>query len=159
MATIAEMLAEAVEHHRAGRGEQAAELYRKAAAALPRGGLSWARCKLSECNARTLLSEISRKPEETLRYYRRAIELEPNLSAAHANLAYLLSDQGRCDEARQHYDFGTINWDEFYQVISGHGICNKERLKARRKAHDDGAWVREAANAYSAKKSGSMIAA
>lgn len=60
---------------------------------------------------------------------------------------------------RQHYDFGTINWEEFYQVINGHGICNKERLKARRKAHDDGAWVREAANAYSRKKAGSMIAA
>jgi len=60
---------------------------------------------------------------------------------------------------RQHYDFGTINWDEFYQVISGHGICNKDRLKARKQAHDDGAWVREAANAYARKKAGEMIAA
>jgi ring-1,2-phenylacetyl-CoA epoxidase subunit PaaA len=60
---------------------------------------------------------------------------------------------------RQHYDFGKINWDEFYQVISGHGICNKDRLKVRRKAHDDGAWVREAANAYALKKAGQPVAA
>lgn len=60
---------------------------------------------------------------------------------------------------RQHYDFGTINWDEFYQVIGGHGICNKDRLKARRNAHDEGAWVREAANAYARKKAGQTIAA
>jgi ring-1,2-phenylacetyl-CoA epoxidase subunit PaaA len=63
------------------------------------------------------------------------------------------------NEKEQHYDFGKINWDEFYQVINGHGICNKDRLKTRRKAHDDGAWVREAANAYASKKSGQVLAA
>lgn len=51
------------------------------------------------------------------------------------------------------YHIGEINWKEFYQVISGNGPCNRERLAARRKAHEDGAWVREAAAAYAAKHS------
>ncbi|MCB0762591.1 MAG: 1,2-phenylacetyl-CoA epoxidase subunit A [Flavobacteriales bacterium] len=53
---------------------------------------------------------------------------------------------------RGHYDFGEINWDEFWQVVRGNGKCNKERIAARQKAHDEGAWVREAALAYAAKK-------
>ena len=56
------------------------------------------------------------------------------------------------NEARGHYDFGAINWDEFYNVIQGNGPCNKERLGARVKAYNDGAWVREAANAYATKE-------
>jgi ring-1,2-phenylacetyl-CoA epoxidase subunit PaaA len=56
------------------------------------------------------------------------------------------------NESKQGYDFGKINWDEFYNVINGKGICNQERLKARREAHENGAWVREAAEAYAAKK-------
>jgi ring-1,2-phenylacetyl-CoA epoxidase subunit PaaA len=51
-----------------------------------------------------------------------------------------------------HYDFGPINWKEFYDVLNGKGPCNKERLAARVKAHEDGAWVREAAQAYADKK-------
>jgi len=50
------------------------------------------------------------------------------------------------------YDFGEIDWEEFYQVISGRGPCNKERIEARRKAWDEGAWVRDAALAYAEKK-------
>jgi ring-1,2-phenylacetyl-CoA epoxidase subunit PaaA len=56
------------------------------------------------------------------------------------------------NEARGQYDFGPIDWSEFWQVVNGHGPCNKQRLDARRKAHDEGAWVREAANAYAAKQ-------
>ena len=56
------------------------------------------------------------------------------------------------NEETGHYDFGEINWDEFWQVVAGHGPCNKERVEARRKAKDDGAWVREAANAYAEKR-------
>ncbi|HWW20905.1 MAG TPA: 1,2-phenylacetyl-CoA epoxidase subunit PaaA, partial [Steroidobacteraceae bacterium] len=55
------------------------------------------------------------------------------------------------NEARGHYDFGTIDWNEFWRVIAGHGPCNRERLRARVKAWDDGAWVREAALAYARK--------
>ena len=50
------------------------------------------------------------------------------------------------------HDFGEIDWTEFYDVIAGNGICNKERLEDRNKAHDDGAWVRDAAVAYSEKR-------
>ncbi len=49
------------------------------------------------------------------------------------------------------WDFGTIDWDEFDRVIHGEGPLNRERLAARRKAHDEGAWVRAAASAYAAK--------
>ncbi|WP_129664943.1 1,2-phenylacetyl-CoA epoxidase subunit PaaA [Phytoactinopolyspora endophytica] len=52
---------------------------------------------------------------------------------------------------RGHYDFGEIDWDEFKQVVSGGGPCNAERLAQRRRAHEDGAWVREAAAAHAAK--------
>jgi ring-1,2-phenylacetyl-CoA epoxidase subunit PaaA len=53
------------------------------------------------------------------------------------------------NEAKQQYDYGAINWDEFKNVLSGNGPCNKERMAARIKAHEDGEWVREAALAYS----------
>ncbi|MFN5417038.1 MAG: 1,2-phenylacetyl-CoA epoxidase subunit PaaA [Flavobacteriia bacterium] len=56
------------------------------------------------------------------------------------------------NEERQSYDFGVINWDEFYQVVAGHGPCNKERVDARRKAKENGAWVREAAMAHAEKR-------
>jgi ring-1,2-phenylacetyl-CoA epoxidase subunit PaaA len=56
------------------------------------------------------------------------------------------------NEARGHHDFGPIDWDEFWRVVNGHGPCNKERLAARVKAWDDGAWVREAAMAHAQKQ-------
>jgi len=51
-----------------------------------------------------------------------------------------------------HYIFGEINWNEFYEVVKGNGPCNKERIDARRKAKENGLWVREAAMAFSAKR-------
>jgi len=51
-----------------------------------------------------------------------------------------------------HYDFGEIDWSEFHQVLAGNGPCNRERMEKRRAAHDDGAWVREAAEAHAAKR-------
>ena len=56
------------------------------------------------------------------------------------------------NEERQSYDYGAIDWDEFMNVIQGNGPCNKERVDARRKAKENGTWVREAANAYAAKR-------
>jgi ring-1,2-phenylacetyl-CoA epoxidase subunit PaaA len=56
------------------------------------------------------------------------------------------------NEERGHHDFGAIDWDEFWNVIAGNGPCNRERLAARVKAWDDGAWVRDAAMAYAAKQ-------
>jgi len=57
----------------------------------------------------------------------------------------------RWNEARGHYDFGKIDWSEFWNVVNGHGPCNRERLGARVAAWEDGAWVREAALAYAEK--------
>lgn len=58
----------------------------------------------------------------------------------------------RWNEERKHYDFGPINWEEFWQVLKGNGPCNKQRLDARRKAWEEGAWVREAARVYAEKR-------
>lgn len=60
------------------------------------------------------------------------------------------------NEERKHYDFGAINWDEFWQVVKGNGPCNKQRLDARRKAWEEGEWVREAAVEYARKREGRL---
>ena len=54
---------------------------------------------------------------------------------------------------RGHYDFGQPDWDEFWDVVKGNGPCNDERMAHRRAAHENGAWVREAAAAYAEKHS------
>ncbi len=56
------------------------------------------------------------------------------------------------NEEKGHYDFGTIDWQEFWNVVSGNGPCNRERLADRIKAHEEGAWVRDAAMAYAEKQ-------
>lgn len=56
------------------------------------------------------------------------------------------------NEERGHYDFGKINWEEFWNVVKGNGPCNKQRLDARRKAWEDGKWVRDAAMAHAEKR-------
>jgi ring-1,2-phenylacetyl-CoA epoxidase subunit PaaA len=56
------------------------------------------------------------------------------------------------NEERQHYDFGEINWDEFWQVLEGNGPCNKERINARKAAKENGEWVRNAALAFAEKR-------
>jgi ring-1,2-phenylacetyl-CoA epoxidase subunit PaaA len=68
-------------------------------------------------------------------------------------------DDLELDEKSGHYRFGEIDWQEFIDVIKGNGPCNKQRLATRRKAHDDGAWVREAARAYAEKQNSSRSAA
>ena len=60
---------------------------------------------------------------------------------------------------REHHDFGAIDWSEFWNVVQGHGPCNRERLAARVKAADDGAWVREAATVHAAKRRAEPLAA
>lgn len=61
-------------------------------------------------------------------------------------------DAMKFDEKSGHYQFSEIDWQEFFDVVAGNGPCNKQRLDKRRKAHEDGAWVREAARAYANKK-------
>ena len=53
---------------------------------------------------------------------------------------------------RGHYDHGPIDWSEFWRVVNGDGPCNRERLETRRRAHANGAWVREAALAHARKR-------
>jgi ring-1,2-phenylacetyl-CoA epoxidase subunit PaaA len=60
-------------------------------------------------------------------------------------------DELELDESTGHYRHGEIDWQEFLDVLAGNGPCNRERMAKRRKAHDDGAWVREAARAYAEK--------
>ncbi|MDQ2848542.1 MAG: 1,2-phenylacetyl-CoA epoxidase subunit A [Actinomycetota bacterium] len=65
----------------------------------------------------------------------------------------------RWDAERGHFDYGDLDWDEFYAVLRGEGQCNTQRLAHRRRAHDDGGWVREAAAVYADKKAtGSTVA-
>ncbi|NBS48480.1 MAG: 1,2-phenylacetyl-CoA epoxidase subunit A, partial [Betaproteobacteria bacterium] len=56
------------------------------------------------------------------------------------------------NEERGHWDFGAIDWDEFWNTVNGNGPCNKERLATRVKAWNDGAWLREGALAHEAKQ-------
>lgn len=58
----------------------------------------------------------------------------------------------RWNETRGHYDFGEIDWNEFYRVVAGKGPCNAERIAARKAAWEEGAWVRDAALAHAEKK-------
>jgi ring-1,2-phenylacetyl-CoA epoxidase subunit PaaA len=77
-------------------------------------------------------------------------ELVPELHA----LGLTVPDPAlRLDGESGDWRYGAIDWDEFWQVVKGNGPCNAERMAARRKAHEDGAWVREAMAAYAAKQS------
>src|SRR4051794_23785819 len=57
----------------------------------------------------------------------------------------------RWNDERGHHDFGEVDFTELFEVIRGNGPCNAQRLGHRVRAHEDGAWVREAASAYAAK--------
>ncbi len=75
-----------------------------------------------------------------------------DMTVPHGRLGVTLPDDAlRWNPGRGHYDFGAVNWDEFKAVVGGHGPCNAQRVARRKSAHDDGAWVREAAAAYAAK--------
>ncbi|WP_332669937.1 1,2-phenylacetyl-CoA epoxidase subunit PaaA [Aromatoleum sp.] len=63
------------------------------------------------------------------------------------------------NEDTGHYDFGQIDWEEFRQVVAGNGPCNRDRLRTRVKAWDDGAWFRDALLAHAEKKSERQVAA
>jgi ring-1,2-phenylacetyl-CoA epoxidase subunit PaaA len=62
------------------------------------------------------------------------------------------------NEERGHYDFGAIDWDDFWAVVKGDGPCNRERIAHKVKAWDDGAWVRDAAMAHAAKQHSRTLA-
>jgi ring-1,2-phenylacetyl-CoA epoxidase subunit PaaA len=63
------------------------------------------------------------------------------------------------NDETQSYDMSEIDWHEFHEVLAGRGPANAERLRRRREAHEEGAWVREAAAAYAAKQAARKVAA
>ena len=75
-------------------------------------------------------------------------------------LGLAIPDPGMKQDPRTgHWQYGAIDWDEFRQVLAGNGPCNRDRIASRRKAHDEGAWVREAAAAYTEKRKNRRAAA
>jgi ring-1,2-phenylacetyl-CoA epoxidase subunit PaaA len=84
-----------------------------------------------------------------------------NLTVAQAKAIDLtLPDPAlKYDDQTENWDFGPIDWDEFWRVVKGEGPCNRERLAARNKAHDEGEWVRQAAMAHAQKQQTSSEAA
>ncbi len=64
----------------------------------------------------------------------------------------------RWNEERGHYDYGEIDWEEFWNVVKGNGPCNKERLETRKTAWEEGQWVRDAAMAHAEKMNAKKIA-
>jgi ring-1,2-phenylacetyl-CoA epoxidase subunit PaaA len=104
--------------------------------------------KDSPNNAELLRWGVKRKGNDELR--QRFVDL--TVPQAQAINVTLPDPDLKYNEATDHWDFGPINWEEFHQILAGNGPCNHERMAARRKAHADGAWVREAAVEYAAKR-------
>jgi ring-1,2-phenylacetyl-CoA epoxidase subunit PaaA len=92
--------------------------------------------------------KIKRKSNDTLRQE----FIDKTVPQAHYLGLTIPDPDLKWNEERGSYDFGEINWDEFYNVIQGNGPCNKERIAHHVKAHEEGAWVREAALAYAEKE-------
>ncbi len=92
--------------------------------------------------------KIKRKSNDTLRQE----FVNKTVPQAHYLGLTIPDSDLKWNEKRSSYDFGEINWDEFYNVIQGNGPCNKERIAHHVKAHEEGAWVREAALAYAEKE-------
>ena len=74
-------------------------------------------------------------------------------------LGLAIPDAAMTQDADGHWHHGPIDWEEFRQVLAGNGPCNRERLATRRRSHEDGAWVREAAAAHAAKRAAMKQAA
>ena len=104
--------------------------------------------KDSPNSAELLRWGVKRKGNDELR--QRCVDL--TVPQAQAINVTLPDPALRYNEATDHWDFGPIDWDEFHRILAGNGPCNHERMAARRKAHADGAWVREAAAEYAAKR-------
>jgi ring-1,2-phenylacetyl-CoA epoxidase subunit PaaA len=111
--------------------------------------------KDSPNSAELLKWRVKRESNDTLR--QRFVNL--TVPQARAINVSLPDPALKYDPETQNWEFGEIDWDEFYRVIQGNGPCNRERMEARRRAHDEGAWVRDAAAAYAAKRSRSANAA
>jgi ring-1,2-phenylacetyl-CoA epoxidase subunit PaaA len=99
-------------------------------------------------SAQSMRWKIKRKSNDTLRQ-----EFVDKTVPQAEYLGLTIPDPAlKWNEERQGYDFGEMNWDEFYQVIQGNGPCNKQRIEHHIRAHEEGRWVREAAAAYAEKQ-------
>jgi ring-1,2-phenylacetyl-CoA epoxidase subunit PaaA len=106
-------------------------------------------------SARSMAWKIKRHSNDDLR--QRFVDMTVPQAEA---LGVTLPDPDlRWDAERGQHDFGTVDWDEFQQVVGGNGPCNAERIAHRRAAHEAGAWVREAAIAHAAKQAARTAAA
>lgn len=110
--------------------------------------------KDSPNSAELIRWRVKRESNDTLR--QRFVDL--TVPQARAINVSLPDPDLRHNAETERWDFGAIDWDEFYQVIKGNGPCNRERLEARQRAHDDGAWVRDAAAAYAQKHAAASAA-
>src|SRR5207249_5230883 len=73
-------------------------------------------------------------------------------------LGLMIPDPGMKQNENGNWEYSAIDWQEFNQVLAGNGPCNRDRLASRRKAHDEGAWVREAALAFAEKRKARQVA-
>jgi ring-1,2-phenylacetyl-CoA epoxidase subunit PaaA len=99
-------------------------------------------------SARSMAWKIKRHSNDELR--QRFVDM--TVPQSHVLGLTLPDPDLRLNEETGHWEFGAIDWGEFKEVLNGNGPCNRERIARRREAHDEGAWVREAAAAYAAKK-------
>jgi ring-1,2-phenylacetyl-CoA epoxidase subunit PaaA len=99
-------------------------------------------------SARSMAWKIKRHSNDELR--QRFVDM--TVPQSHVLGLTLPDPDLRLNEETGHWEFGAIDWDEFKEVLNGNGPCNRQRIAHKRQAHDEGAWVREAAAAYAAKK-------
>jgi ring-1,2-phenylacetyl-CoA epoxidase subunit PaaA len=101
-------------------------------------------------SAQSMAWKIKRHSNDELR--QRFVDM--TVPQAEALGVTLPDPQLRWNAEREHYDFGDPDWDEFRRVIAGEGLMNKARIARRRRADEEGAWVREAAVAHAARRRG-----
>jgi len=99
-------------------------------------------------SARSMAWKIKRHSNDELR--QRFVDM--TVPQSHVLGLTLPDPDLRLNEKTGHWEFGAIDWDEFKEVLNGNGPCNRQRIAHKRQAHDEGAWVREAAAAYAAKR-------
>ncbi len=109
----------------------------------------------SKNSAETMKWKIKVESNDTVRQR----FIDRTVPQAHAAGLTIPDPDLKFNEETGHWEIGEIEWEEFYQVIKGNGPCNRKRMKARRDAEENGAWVREAAAAYAEKQAKKVKAA
>ena len=104
--------------------------------------------KNSDHSSQNMIWKIKRTSNDELRQR----FIDATVPQAEYLVLTIPDDKLAWNEDTKSYDWGEIDWDEFKSVVAGNGLCNRERLQARRDAHDGGKWVRDAALAYAEKK-------